>query len=354
MATSGEPRPQNPSSAPRRPAQPILDEANAEHVLKRADEVLRARHYSPKTIKSYMHWIECYMRFHAPTPPRSLREPGVNAFLTHLAVKENVAASTQNQALAALLVFYEKVLGQPLDRVEGVVRARKPKRLPVVLSPEEAQIILSLMEGVPRLVCMLLYGTGMRLGEALRIRVKDIDFDRRELIVRDGKGQKDRVTMLPESLRDPLRRHLEGVRKLHESDLANGLGRVPLPNALSKKYPNADLEWGWQWIFPASSHYLDPKTQVRHRHHQHPSVIQKAVRAAVLRSAITKHATAHAFRHSFATHVLENGYDIRTVQDLLGHKDVRITQIYTHVLNRGGLGVRSPLDGIQLRTPPEI
>ncbi|MGH2704561.1 MAG: integron integrase [Actinomycetota bacterium] len=277
-----------------------------------------------------------------------LREPAVNAFLTHLAVDQNVAASTQNQALAALLFFYEQVLGQPLDRIDGVVRARKPKRLPVVLSRKEVQTILSFVEGVPRLVCMLLYGAGPRITEALSGRVKDLDFERRELIVRDGKGQKDRVTMLPDQLRGPLKEHLRAVRRQHDADLASGLGRAPMPDALARKYRNADREWGWQWVFPATSYYLDRSTGVRHRYHLHESVVQKAVRAAVLRAGIAKHATAHTFRHSFATHLLEDGYDIRTVQELLGHKDVRTTQIYTHVLNRGGHGVPSPLDGIHV------
>ncbi len=313
--------------------------------------MLRARHYSPRTIKVYVHWIGRFVRFHAPTHPRFLREPEVNAFLTHLAVDLRVAASTQNQALAAILFLYEHVLAQPLDRIEGVIRARKPKRLPVVLTRIEVHALFGHLDGVTGLVCMLLYGTGARLSEGLSIRVKDLDFGRREVTIRDGKGSKDRVTMLPDALQDPLRRHLAIVRAQHEVDLTEGLGRVPMPGALARKYPAADREWVWQWVFPASGHYVDRETGDRHRHHLHPSAVQKAVRRAVQRAGLTKPATAHTLRHSFATHLLEDGYDIRTVQELLGHRSVRTTQIYTHVLNRGGLGVRSPLDTSGGRPP---
>jgi len=323
----------------------LSDRPGAPRLYDRVVEVLTARHYSPRTIKVYTHWIGRFVRYHAPTHPRFLREADANTFLTHLAIDEHVAASTQNQALAAILFLYEQVLEQPLNRIEGLVRARKPKRLPVVLSRDEAREILDALDGVPKLVCMLLYGSGPRISEALSIRVKDLDFDRRELLIRDGKGRKDRRTMLPETLRDPLREHLRAVRLQWEADRARGLGRAPLPEALARKYPNAGGEWGWQWVFPASSHYTDRETGARYRWHLHPTVIQKAVRRAVQQTSIAKHATAHTFRHSFATHLLENGYDIRTVQELLGHRDVRTTQIYTHVLNRGGFGVRSPLDG---------
>jgi integron integrase len=316
-------------------------------LLDRTTDVLRARHYSQKTVKAYLHWIRRFIRFHAPAHPRALREPAVNAFLTHLAVREHVAASTQNQALAALLFLYERVLEQPLDRIEVVVRARKPKRVPVVLSREEVHAVVAFMEGVPRLVSMLLYGTGMRLTEGLSVRVKDLDFHRREVVVRDGKGARDRVTMMPDLLRTPLREHLRTIRSRHDADVARGLGRVPMPEALARKYPNADREWGWQWVFPAASHYVDRESGIRYRHHLHESVVQKAFREAVRRADIAKHAGPHTLRHSFATHLLEDGYDIRTVQELLGHKDVRTTQIYTHVLNRGGHGVRSPLDHVE-------
>lgn len=328
--------PTTPSERPQRSSDPALKA--------RTVNVLRARHYSPRTVKAYTHWVGRYLQFHAVTHPRFLREPAVNEFLTHLAVKEKVAASTQNQALAALLFFYQHVLDQPLDRIEGVVRARRPARLPVVMTRAEVRRVIGALHGVPRLVCMLLYGTGLRLNEGLSVRVKDLDFDRCEIIVRDGKGARDRVTMLPQSLIDPLGGHLRDVRRTHGRDLAAGLGRVPMPTALARKYPNDDRRWIWQWVFPAASHYTDRETGIRHRYHLHETVIQKAVRAAVINADIGKHATAHTFRHSFATHLLEDGYDIRTVQELLGHKDVRTTQIYTHVLNRGGHGVRSPLD----------
>jgi integron integrase len=268
----------------------------------------------------------------------------VNQFLTHLAVHDRVAASTQNQALAALLFLYDNVLNRPLGQIEGVVRARRPRRLPVVLTRQEVQAVFHELEGTPRLVCMLLYGSGLRLVEALRLRVKDIDFSRNEIRVRDGKGQKDRVTMLPTAVRNPLQAHLEKGRRQHAKDLARGLGRAPLPDALARKYPTADRQWAWQWVFPASSHYVDRRTGVRHRHHLHETVIQKAVREAVRRAGLAKPASCHTFRHSFATHLLEDGCDIRTVQELLGHKDVKTTMIYTHVLNRGGKGVQSPMD----------
>jgi len=257
-----------------------------------------------------------------------------------------VAASTQNQALAALLFLFEHVLERPLDRIEGVVRARGPKRLPVVLTRDEVEPVLSEMDSRPVLVCSLLYGSGLRLTEGLSLRTKDLDFGRGTVTIRDGKGQKDRVTMLPGVLQQPLRDHLRQVREQHDSDLKVGLDRAPLPDALARKFPHGDREWAWQWVFPASSHYLDRRTGVRHRYHLHGTVIQKAVRQALRQAGLTQHATSHTFRHSFATHLLhllEDGYDIRTVQELLGHRDVKTTMIYTHVLNRGGRGVNSPL-----------
>ncbi len=326
------------------PGQPIP------RLYDRMVELLRTQHYSGRTEQAYVHWIRRFILFHAPTHPRELAESDVNRFLTHLAIKDNVAASTQNQALAALLFLYEHVLERPLDRIEGVVRARKPKRLPVVLTRDEVDAILAQLDGVPRLVCTLLYGSGQRLLEGLRLRVKDLDFGRGEITVREGKGQKDRVTMMPEALRQALRDHLRRVRQQHETDLKSGLGQAPLPDALARKYPNASREWGWQWVFPATSHYLDRRTGVRHRHHLHESVIQKVVHQAAHQAGLAKRVTTHAFRHSFATHLLEDGYDIRTVQELLGHKDVQTTMVYTHVLNRGGRGVHSPLD--RLRQAP--
>lgn len=304
------------------------------------------RHYSPRTLETYVSWIRRYIQFHDGSHPRELGEEEVNRFVSDLAVSRNVAAATQNQALAAVLFLYEHVLEQPLERIEGIVRARRPKRLPVVLTRDEVASMLSSLDGTPRLVCMLQYGSGLRLLEALQLRVKDLDFARGEVVVRDGKGQKDRVTMLPRALNEPLTEHLRAVRAQHEADLRRGLGRAPLPGALLRKYPTADRDWPWQWVFPATSHYTDRHSGVQHRHHLHESVVQKAVRQAAVRSGIGKRVTTHSFRHSFATHLLEDGYDIRTVQELLGHRSVKTTMIYTHVLNRGGRGVFSPLDRI--------
>jgi integron integrase len=304
------------------------------------------RHYSRRTEEAYLYWIRRYLEFHAPEHPRRLAEDAANRFLTHLAVKEHVAASTQNQALAAILFLYQQVLEQPLNRIEGVVRAKRPRRLPMVLTREEVAGILGAMHGLPRLVVSVQYGAGLRVLEVLRLRVKDLDFGAGELIVREGKGDKDRRTILTASLHEPLRRHLQGVQEQHSRDLVHGDGRVPLPYALARKLPAADREWIWQWVFPATSHYRDRETGVRYRHHLHESVIQKAVRQATRDAGIAKRVTTHTFRHSFATHLLEDGYDIRTIQELLGHKDVNTTMIYTHVLNRGGRGVRSPLEGL--------
>jgi integron integrase len=269
----------------------------------------------------------------------------VTSFLSHLAADRHVSASTQNQALCALLFLHEKVLGCALGELAGLARARRPRRLPVVLSRDEAAAVLRELRGPARLVASLLYGSGLRLLECLQLRVKDVDFARGEINVRQGKGRKDRVTMLPAAVRQALAAHLDLVRRQHQQDLAKDLGRVPLPDALVRKYPNADREWAWQWVFPASSHYVDRQTGVAHRHHLHETVVQRAVRDAVRKGGLTKRASCHTFRHCFATHLLESGYDIRTVQELLGHQDVSTTMIYTHVLNRGGHGVRSPLDG---------
>lgn len=339
-----EPIPLSLPSSVRKPER-RFGEVDQEKLLRTAKEIIVARHMSPKTVKAYTYWIRRFLAFNRVSHPRFLAEPAVNAFLTNLATEHKVAASTQNQALSALLFFFEKVLLQPLDRLEGVIRARRPVRGRVVLAREEIDALFVHLHGVPRLVCMLLYGSGLRLGEALSLRVKDVDFYRREILVRDGKGQKDRVTMLADAIRAPLKEHLVLVRHMHDEDLAKGLGRVPMPYALARKYVNADRQFGWQWVFPASSHYLDKETGIRHRYHQHESVIQKAVRAAATKADLSKHVTPHALRHSFATQVLASGYDIRTVQELMGHEDVRTTQIYTHVLNRGGFGVISPLDG---------
>jgi integron integrase len=275
-----------------------------------------------------------------------MAEPEINAFLTHLAVERKVSASTQNQALSALLFLYRHVLGRPIGDLGEVIRARKPTRLPVVMTRDEVKSVLDRLNGDKWLMASLLYGTGMRLMECLRLRVQDIDFTRNEVLVRDGKGAKDRITMLPESLKAPLREHLAKVKAIHEQDLADGWGRVQLPTALERKYPNAPIDWRWQWVFPQEKRWTNPETREQGRHHIDESLVQKAIRAAVTGAGLTKRATCHTFRHSFATHLLEGGYDIRTVQELLGHNDVKTTMIYTHVLNRGPSGVRSPVDGL--------
>lgn len=312
-------------------------------------EVLRARHYSRRTEEAYLHWIRRFIEFHAHRHPRQLAESDVNRFLTHLAAQEHVAASTRNQALSAVLFLYEQVLEQPLDRIEGVVRARRPKRLPVVLTVEEVSRVMSHLAGDKWLIAMLLYGGGLRLLEALRLRIKDVDFERGEIAVREGKGAKDRVTMLPQAIIRPLQEHLRRVEAIHQQDLADGYGRIELPHALARKYPNANREWRWQFVFPQEHRWVNAKTGEQGRHHVHESLVQKAVKRAVRKAKLTKRVTSHTFRHSFATHLLADGYDIRTVQELLGHSDVRTTMIYTHVLNRGGRRVRSPADVLARR-----
>jgi len=316
-----------------------------DETIERARRVLLARHYAKRTTESYLHWIERFLVFHDRADAADLREDEVNAFLTELAVQKHVAESTQNQARAALLFLYDQVLGQPLQRVDNIVRAKRPKTLPEVLSRAEVQALFKELHSVPLLVCQLLYGSGLRLDEALNLRVKDIDFDRREVTTKRAKGKKDRVTMLPETAVEPLQIHLLRAKNVHRKDLAMGLGRVPLPFALNRKYRNAEREWGWQWVFPASGYFTDRNDGIKYRYHLDPSVVQKAVHAACQRAKIAKHATPHTLRHSFATPLLEAGYDIRTIQELLGHANVKTTQIYTHVLNRGGHGVKSPLDG---------
>jgi integron integrase len=312
---------------------------------------LRRRHYSIRTEQAYLGWIRKFILFHKKRHPRHLSEADVGAFLSHLAVDRNVAASTQNQALSALLFLYREVLGQPLESIERVERAKKPERLPVVFTPEEVQAILLQLDGVLWLITSLLYGTGMRLLECLRLRVKDIDFNYRQIVIRDGKGAKDRVTVLPATLIGPLERQLARAKTLHEQDLAEGSGRVFLPFALARKYPNAETEWAWQYVFPARRLSFDPRGQIYRRHHVAESVVQRAIKNAINAAGITKPGSCHSLRHSFATHLLESGYDIRTVQELLGHADVSTTMIYTHVMNRGAKAVRSPVDAIQA-TPP--
>jgi integron integrase len=315
-------------------------------LLEQVRQQIRLRNYSIRTETIYAEWVKRYIRFHKYRHPLEMGAAEVEAFLTHLAVVRNVAAATQNQALAALLFLYKEVLKVELPWLEGVVRAKKPLHLPVVLTRDEAARVLAEMSGVQALVANLLYGSGLRLLEALRLRVKDLEFSRGEILVRDGKGQKDRVTMLPRSLVAGLQQQLQAVRVLHEQDLAQGFGRANLPFALARKYPSAAADWGWQFVFPSASRSQDPRGTGIYRHHLHEKTIQRAVREAVRRARVIKPATPHTFRHSFATHLLEAGQDIRTVQELLGHADVKTTQIYTHVLNRGGLGVMSPLDRV--------
>lgn len=314
-------------------------------LLDRVRETLRVKHYSIRTEQTYLSWIRRYILFHDKRHPRTMGTPEIGAFLTHLAVHDNVAASTQNQALCALLFLYNEVLGQEIGPVDAI-RAKKPKRLPVVLSREEVERVITAMAGTNQLVARLLYGSGLRLSECLRLRVKDIDFAYQQIVIRDGKGGKDRVTVLPARLLDPLKDHLQRVAMIHRQDIDLGCGAVYMPYALEVKYPSANREWCWQYAFPAVNLSTDPRSGIRRRHHLGESGPQRAVRKAARLAGINKHVTCHTFRHSFATHLLESGYDIRTVQELLGHKDVKTTMIYTHVLNRGGLAVRSPLDDL--------
>ena len=305
---------------------------------------MRLKHYSLRTEQAYLYWIRRYIRAWLPRHPRELDGAAVEAFLTRLATRDHVAASTQNQALSALLFLYREVLGVDLPWMENVVRARRPQRLPVVLSRAQVASLLQKLAGREALMAGLLYGSGLRLMECVRLRVKDVGLERNELVVRDGKGGKDRVTVLPAALREGLERQLAAVRELHARDLACGHGRVYLPHALARKYPSAAAELAWQYVFPATRLSEDPRDGVRRRHHVDEKVLQKAVRRAALECGFDRPATPHTLRHCFATHLLESGADIRTVQELLGHKDVATTQIYTHVLNRGALGVLSPLD----------
>ncbi|OQY84398.1 MAG: integrase [Chloroflexi bacterium UTCFX4] len=313
-------------------------------LLDKVREMLRLKHYSPRTEDTYIYWIRRYLRFHNLRHPREMREPEIQAFLSRLAVKENVAASTQNQAFSALLFLYREVLQIPLDPQIQSVRAEKPKHLPTVLTKQEVNAILSRMSGATGLMARILYGSGLRLMECVTLRVKDLDLAQHQIIVRDGKGEKDRVTMLPTSLETPLREHLASRKALYQQDIANGYGYVELPFALARKYPNADREWIWQYAFPSERLAYDSKTKRTYRWHMSESTLQRAVRAAAQEAEIPKLVGPHTFRHSFATHLLQNGYDIRTVQELLGHKDVKTTMIYTRVLQRGPLAVRSPLD----------
>jgi integron integrase len=313
-------------------------------LLDRLRALIRCKHYSIRTEQSYLHWARRFLAFHHNLPAQRLAEPDISSFLTYLAVHDQVSASTQNQALNALVFFFRNVLRQTLDSPFQLVRAKRPLRLPAVLSRAEVRALLAELAGDYLLLAQLLYGSGLRLMEVLRLRVKDLDFGLHRIIVRDGKGSKDRVTMLPDRLIPALEAHLERVRRIHQSDLAAGTGSVYLPYALERKYPAAAREWKWQYVFPSDRLSPDPRGGVVRRHHIDPSALQKEVRRAVRAAGIAKPAGCHTLRHSFATHLLEAGYDIRTVQELLGHADVNTTMIYTHVLGRGGLAVKSPID----------
>ncbi|MBI3654575.1 MAG: integron integrase [Acidobacteria bacterium] len=306
--------------------------------------IIRAKHYSYRTEEAYLDWIKRFILFHDKRHPKDMSEPEVTRFLTHLAVDKQIAASTQNQAMAAILFLYKEVLKQPLDWLDDVVRAKQPERLPVVLTKEEVRSLLHQLKGEKWLIASLLYGAGLRLLEALRLRVKDVDFGYNQIVVRDGKGHKDRITMLPVALKEPLRKQLKSVKALHEADLAEGFGAVYLPYALERKYQKANRQWGWQYLFPSRQRTLDPRSGLSRRHHLSESAIQSAVHQAVQKAGIVKPASCHTLRHSFATHLLEAGYDIRSIQELLGHQDVSTTMIYTHVVQRGSAVVRSPMD----------
>ena len=323
------------------------DDTSSNSAPKLLDQVrgkIRLKHYSIRTEQAYLDWIKRFILHFDKQHPKNLGAADVETYLTYLAVEGKVAASTQNQAKSALLFLYRQVLEIELPWLDNIEQAKAPKRLPVVMTRAEVQAVLSRLEGTHWLVANLLYGTGMRILECLRLRIKDIEFTRREILIRDGKGFKDRVTMLPLALLNPLREHLNNVKSLHDQDLAVGYGSVYLPNALEKKYPTAARDWGWQYVFPTKGMSTDPRSGETRRHHVQEQTIQRAVKQAVRDANIVKPATPHTFRHSFATHLLEGGYDIRTVQELLGHSDVATTMIYTHVLNKGGRGVVSPLD----------
>lgn len=321
-----------------------MTEQNKPKLLDLVRDTIRRKHYSIRTEQSYVDWVRRFILFHNKRHPSDMREPEVNAFLTHLARDAGVSASTQNQALSALLFLYKEVLKEKIGWLGDVERAKKPTRLPVVLTPDEVRRLFRHLSGMPRLMAGLLYGSGLRLMECIRLRVKDVDFGYARITVRDPKGGRERLTMLPVNLANGLERHLRKIKVQHDQDLADGFGSVHLPYALARKYPKAEYEWGWQYVFPSSRISVDPRSGKKHRHHTAEGLLQSAVKNAVRAAAINKPASCHTLRHSFATHLLERGYDIRTVQELLGHKDVSTTMIYTHVLNRPGLGGKSPLD----------
>lgn len=319
---------------------------NRPKLLDQVRNIIRTKHYSIRTEEAYVNWAKNFILFHNKRHPKEMGKKEINQFLTHLAVKRNVAASTQNQALSAILFLYREVIKKEIGWLGDITRAKKPRKLPVVFSREEVNMILTELEGRKWLMASLLYGAGLRLMECLRLRVQDVDFHYHQILVRDAKGHKDRVTILPESIEAPLQRHLEKTRAQHKRDLKDGFGTVYLPFALSEKYPRAEREWCWQYVFPADKRSRDPRSGIERRHHLSERVLQEVIKTTIRKTGINKPGSPHTLRHSFATHLLENGYDIRTVQELLGHKDVRTTMIYTHVLNRGGKSVRSPLDGV--------
>jgi integron integrase len=325
---------------------PPDDIENPSKLLDRLRAALRVRHYSWSTEKAYVHWIAQFARFHGFRRPEDLGENEISAFLNHLAVHDGVSASTQNQALCALVFLYKHVLGKNLGDFGELIWAKKPLRVPVVFTRSEVKAVMENLDGNYWIMAMLLYGSGLRLQECLRLRIKDLDFGYSQITVRDAKGGKDRIVPFPQKLMKPLKSHLEKVKNQHENDLRCGCAGVYLPDALERKYPNASREWGWQYVFPAHSVSEDPRNGIRRRHHLYPTILQKAMKTAIHGAGIVKHAGCHTLRHSFATHLLEDGYDIRTVQELLGHNDVKTTMIYTHVLNKGGLGVKSPADSL--------
>ena len=317
-------------------------------LLDQVRDVIRKKHYSIRTEQAYVDWAKRYILFHKKHHPKDMGEKEIAQFISHLATDRRVASSTQNQALNAIVFLYKRVLNIELGDFGHMERAKKPEKLPTVMARTEVNKVLSSMSGINQLMAKLLYGCGLRLMECVRLRVKDIDFEQNHIIVRDGKGMKDRSTMLPEQLKPLLQEHLEGVRIIHKQDLNNRLGEAYLPFAQERKYPKAAKEWGWQYVFPSVKISKDPRSGKMRRHHVSESALQRAVQKAARKAELTKHVSPHTFRHSFATHLLEGGYDIRTVQELLGHKDVSTTMIYTHVINKGGMGVQSPLDTLNI------
>jgi integron integrase len=342
LSSGGAFRP--PSAAPAPVATPVA--TPQPELLDQMREALRSRHYSRRTEPSYCHRVKRFVLFHEVSHPSEMAEPEINAFLTHLAVKESVSASTQNQALSALLFLYRHVIGREVGDLGDLIRARRPLRVPVVMTRDEVKAVLAPMSGDRWLMASLMYGAGLRLTECLCLRVQDIDFGRNEITIRAGKGNKDRRTTLPESLEQPLEQHLRAVKRVHEKDLADGWGRVLMPDALDRKHPNGPTDWRWQWVFPQAHLWRNAQTGEQGRHQIDEALVQRSVRDAVTRAGLTKRASCHTFPHSFATHLLEAGYAIRTVQELLGHSDVKTTMIYTHVLNCGPAGVRSPVDSL--------